>query len=132
MHTTTFKKYGNKKTTYNGRKYDSKFEAGVAVDLDLQVRAGLIAGYDCQFKVEIPVYNAAGRLVHTVSHKVDFRAHNQDGTFTLIEAKGFETADYLFRKKLLEKIWLPEHPDHEYRVVYQRRGGVRRKRGVLT
>lgn len=126
MHTTSFKKYGNKKTTYGGRKFDSKFEAGVAVDLDHQVRAGLIKAFDCQFKVEIPIYNAAGRLVHTVSHKVDFRAHNLDGSFSLIEAKGFETADYKFRRKLLEKIWLIEHPDHDYQVVYQSGRGRRR------
>lgn len=27
-------KYGAKRTEYNGRKYDSKFEAGVAEELD--------------------------------------------------------------------------------------------------
>jgi len=115
----TYKKYGNKKTNYNGRKYDSKFEAGGAVELDLLKRAGEIEDWEPQYKVEIEIYNAAGRKVHSVSHKVDFRVHELDGTFTLIEYKGFETQDYKFRRKLLEKIWLPEHPDHEYKVIYQ-------------
>ena len=32
-------KYGAKKTEYNGRKYDSKFEASVAADLDIRLKA---------------------------------------------------------------------------------------------
>lgn len=119
MFTTSYKKYGNKKTTVGDYKYDSKFEAGVAADLELQKRAGLILDFDRQYRVDIPIYNESGRIVHSVSHKVDFRAHNLDGSFTLIEAKGFETADYKFRRKLLEKIWLIEHKDHDYRVIYQ-------------
>lgn len=125
MFKQTYKKYGNKKTTFNGLKFDSKFEAGVAADLELKKKAGLILDYDCQYRVDIEIYNSAGRHVHTVSHKVDFRQHNLDGSFTLIEAKGFETADYLFRRKLLEKIWLIDHPDHDYHVIKQAKSAPR-------
>lgn len=122
MYKATCKKYGNKTTEFNGKKYDSKFEAGVSADLHIRKKVGEILDYETQYRVEIEIYNPVGRKVHSVYHKVDFRVHNLDGTFTLIEAKGFETQDYKFRRKLLEKIWLPEHPDHTYEVVYQSRG----------
>lgn len=122
MYKARYKKYGNKSTNYNGRKYHSKFEASGACDLDIMKLAGEILDWEPQFKVDIEIFNAAGRKVHNVSHKVDFRVTELDETFTLIEYKGFETQDYKFRRKLLEKIWLPEHPDHTYEVVYQKRG----------
>lgn len=121
-HVTYFKrnKYGAKRTLANdGIKRDSKFEAGVADDLLLRKKAGDIKDYDSQFKVIIPIFNEHGKKVHEVSHKVDFRIHHNDGSYELYEAKGIETFDYRFRKKLLEKIWLPEHLDHTYTVVKQ-------------
>ena len=120
MYRTRNKKYGNQKTTYNGHKYDSKFEAGVAKELELRKRAGDILDFDKQYRVDIEIFNSTGKKVHEVRHKVDFRIHELDGTFTLLEAKGFETQDYRFRRKLLEKIWLLDHPDHTYEVVYNR------------
>lgn len=124
---TSYKKYNNTKTEYNGFKYDSKFEAGVARDLDLRVRAGEIKDWDNQFKVECIPYDSNGDPVHKckVSHKVDFRVHELDGSFTLLEAKGFETADYKMRRKWLLNFWLPANPDHEYEVIYQGKKGWR-------
>lgn len=121
MYRTRYKKFGNAKTDYNGSTYDSKFEAGVAQDLDLQKKAGMIKDWERQYKVECIPYNCHGEPVYKlkVSHKVDFRVHENDGTYTLVEAKGFETADYKRRRKWLELFWLPEHPDHEYQVIYK-------------
>ena len=114
-------KYGAKKTEYNGRKYDSKFEATVASDLDIRLKAGEIKDWEPQFKVEMWAYNKFGDRVFSKSHKVDFRVHELDGSYTLLEAKGFETQDYRDRRKWLEKLWLPENPDHAYEVVRQRK-----------
>jgi len=121
----TYKKFGNTKTEYDGNKYDSKFEAGVAKTLDIRVRAGEISGWERQYKVECVPYNSHGEpvLECKVSHKVDFRVHNLDGSFTLLEAKGFETPDYVMRRKWLMKFWLPDHLDHDYEVVYQNKKG---------
>lgn len=113
-------KYGAKKTEANdGLKRDSKYEASVADELYMRKNTGDILDYDSQYKVIMPIYNEHGRKVHEVSHKVDFRIHNKDGSYELLEAKGAVTSDYLFRRKLLEKLWLPEHLDHTYRVVKQ-------------
>lgn len=127
MHKASYKKYGNTKTEYNGYKYDSKFEAGVARDLDIRLKAGEIKDWERQYKIECMPFNAHGDPVPKckVTHKVDFRVHNLDGSYTLLEAKGIETPDYRNRKKWLENFWLPAHPDHDYHVVYQNKKGWR-------
>lgn len=120
MYKTRKKKYGNKYQTYNGRRYDSKFEAGVACDLDIRKKAGEILDWEPQFKVEMWAYDSAGIPKLKKTHKVDFRIHELDGSFTLLEAKGYETQDYRDRRKWLCKLWLPDHPDHKYEIIYNR------------
>lgn len=117
--TQKYSKYRAKRTEYNGRTYDSKFEAGVAQQLDLRLRAGEIKDWEPQYKVEMVPYNKAGDPLPAlkVSHKIDFRVHNLDGSYTLLEAKGMELADWQRRRKWLESLWLPEHPDHDYQVI---------------
>ena len=109
------------KTEYNGYIYDSKFEASVASDLDMQLKEKSIVSWERQFLVEIMPYNKFGDVLPRlkVRHKIDFRVENPDGSFTLIEAKGFETTEWRRKRKWLEELWLPEHPDHEYLVVKQ-------------
>ncbi len=119
-------KYGAIKTEYNGYKYDSKFEASVALDLDLRLKAGEIKNWERQFRVEMWAYNCHGDRVMKVSHKVDFRVHEHDGSYTLLEAKGIETADYKMRRKWLELFWLPENLDHIYQVVKEKNTYKRR------
>lgn len=113
-------KYGAKRTeARDGVKRDSKYEASVADELYMRKQAGDILGYDSQYKIEAWACRSDGTPAFKVSHKVDFRIHNLDGSYTLCEAKGVETSDYLWRRKFLEFIWLPDHPDHTYRVVKQ-------------
>jgi len=112
-------KYGAKRTEYNGRKYDSKFEAGVAMGLEARLKAGEITAIEPQFKVEMWAYRENGLPAFKVSHKIDFRVTNKDGSYELIEAKGIETADYKMRRKFLEELWLPDHPDHIYTLIKQ-------------
>lgn len=115
----TFNKYGAKRTEFNGKIYDSKFEASVAQDLETRKRAGEIKDYDTQYKVEITAYRIHGEEGFKVSHKVDFRVHENDGSYTLTEAKGVETPDYKWRRRFLEELWLPDHKDYTYEVVKQ-------------
>lgn len=107
------------KTEYDGYKYDSKFEAGVAQDLDLRLKAGEIKEWERQYKVEMWACDEEGTRKLKKSHKIDFRVHEMDGSFTLLEAKGFETPDYKERRRWLEAFWLPFHLDHVYQVIYQ-------------
>jgi hypothetical protein len=112
-------KFGAKKTEFNGYKYDSKYEAGVAAELELRVTCKDIKAFDKQFKVEMWAYDQNGKKAMKVSHKVDFRIHHNDGTFELLEAKGAETSDYQMRRRWLETFWLPFHLDYTYTVVKQ-------------
>lgn len=122
-------KYGAKRTkSRDGVVRDSKFEASVADELDLRKRAGEILDYDSQYKVEIPVCRQDGAVAFTVKHKVDFRLHLKDGSYELLEAKGAVTTDYMWRRKFLELIWLPAHPDHTYTVIKQHVKSPRRTR----
>lgn len=119
-------KFGAKRTTFNGRQFDSKYEAGVARELEIRKAAGDIKDYETQFKIEAWAHLSDGTPAFKVSHKVDFRIHHNDGSYELLEAKGAETADYKTRRKFLEYLWLPDHKDHTYTVVKQSRGGWRR------
>lgn len=117
------KKVGNKfgavRTEFNGRKYDSKFEASVAEELELRKIGKDIKDYEPQYKVEMWAYREDGVKAFKVTHKVDFRIEHNDGSYELMEAKGVETPDYKMRRKFLEELWLPLHKDHTYTVVKQ-------------
>ena len=112
-------KYGARKTEFNGKRYDSKYEATIAQELDLRLKGGDILEVIPQFKIEATAYRSNGLPAFTVNHKVDFRIQLKDGSYELIEAKGMETSDYVWRRKFLEHIWLPDHPDYTYLVVKQ-------------
>lgn len=108
-------KYNAIRCFYNGYWYDSKFEAQCAMELDWRVKAGEITGWERQYHVDLK-NPATDELI--ITHKVDFRARLPDGSYELIEAKGFETRDYKLIKKMIEVLWLPSHLDHIY-IVYK-------------
>lgn len=114
-------KYGAKRQEFKGRHYDSKYEASVAQELDLRLMAKDILEVVPQFKIEAWAHRSDGSRAFLVKHKVDFRIQLKDGSYELIEAKGQETDDYKWRRKFLEHIWLPDHPDYTYTVVKQAR-----------
>lgn len=116
----TSNKYGAKKTEFKGKKYDSKFEADVAANLEIRKMGKDILDYEKQYKIEAWAYLPDGRKAFKVQHKVDFRIHHKDGSYELYEAKGVETDDYKWRRKFLEELWLPLHPDHIYTVIKQK------------
>lgn len=113
----TFNKYGAKRTEFNGKIYDSKFEANVAQDLETRKRAGDIKDYDTQFRLDVNIYNSNNEIVCTKRHKVDFRLHLNDGSYELLEAKGIINADYQWRRDIVVGIWLSEHKDYTYTVI---------------
>lgn len=112
-------KFGARRSEFMGIQYDSKFEASVAQELELRKKAGDILDWERQYKIEAWAYRKDGEKAFCVNHKVDFRVHHKDGSYELVEAKGVETADYRMRRRFLEQLWLPEHPDHTYTVIKQ-------------
>ena len=73
------------------------------------MRGGKLRNVERQWRVEL---RANGKLI--CNYYVDFRLEHLDGSFELVEIKGFETEVYRFKRRLLEALWLPEHPDHEF------------------
>ena len=69
----------------------------------------------CGIRSEICLRLGAAPTVLTT--RVDFRILHNDGSYELAETKGFETPDYKIKKRLIEVVWLPEHPDHSYLLV---------------
>lgn len=115
----TFTPFGAKKNTSNDKHHDSRFEASLADDLETRKRAGDIKDYEKQYRIIAQAFTADGELAFEVRHRVDFRVHLNDGSYELLEAKGRETIDYMWRRKCLETLWLPLHKDHTYRIVKQ-------------
>jgi hypothetical protein len=77
------------------------------------VKAKEIKAWDRQFPIQIR-NPKTGELLRR--HKVDFRVHENDGSFTLIETKGFETRDWRMIRDEIEVLFLPDHLDYRYQV----------------
>jgi hypothetical protein len=98
-------KYNNTKQLYNGNRYDSKKEATFAKQLDLRIKAGDIKGYQRQFPLELRVN---GYLI--CKWKIDFRIVHNDLSWEFTEVKGFETYDYIIKRKLFEALMDEMYP----------------------
>ena len=84
-------KYGNRKTEYAGRRFDSAHEAEVYKELELRVRAGELRGVVCQQAFLLP---------GGVKYVADFVTLNTDGTYSVIDAKSEATRrDKVYRVK---------------------------------
>lgn len=107
-------KYHSETSQVNGVTYQSKFEAAYAQELDLRVRAREIVSWERQIKCEIVIDG-----IKICTYWVDFLVHYPNGDKELVETKGFETDLWKIKRKLLEAVWLKEHPEYSYTVVKQ-------------
>lgn len=109
-------KYRNKKVTVNGITYDSKKEAQRHAILKMMERAGRIRELRRQVKyVLIPAQyepdeiSARGRtkrgklIERECSYVADF-VYEENGKTVVEDTKGFRTADYIIKRKLL--LWV--------------------------
>jgi hypothetical protein len=87
------------------------FEAGYCDELRLLVKAGEVAKYEIQHRVEIVV-----KGVKICNHYVDFLVFYPDGRAEFHEAKGYDTDVWKLKKKLTEALF----PDIAYKVIRQR------------
>lgn len=105
-------KFNAKQTEYGGVVYHSQKEADYAAELDLRQRAGQVEKWKRQVKISLDVNG-----FHICNYFVDFKAWLKVGKIQLIEVKGFEIEIFRLKRKLLEAVYLPEHPDEEYLIV---------------
>lgn len=90
-------KFNASRTEYAGKAYASKAEAEYAFGLDCRLKAGEIASWRPQVRIPLEVN---GSLVCTFV--VDFEVTHPSGAIEWVEVKGFETAAYKLKRKLLE------------------------------
>lgn len=89
-------KYHNVKVEYNNYIYDSGLEARKAYELDVLKKLGEIKSWERQVVEELCSYG-----VKICEYWVDFKVYHNDGTSEFIETKGYETAIYRLKKKML-------------------------------
>lgn len=93
-------KYGNKKTEYSGRLYDSKKEANRAAELDVLVRGGVVRNWQAQ-----PRFHFQYGGVKICSYVADFRVEYTDGTVDIEDVKGYKTDVYKLKKKMMKAFY---------------------------
>lgn len=96
----SYSKYGNKKTRYNGRVYDSKKEANRAMEIDLMIRSGDVKSVEVQPSFPIVVN---GKKICT--YKADFKITYSDGDVVIEDVKGMRTDVYKIKKRLVEALY---------------------------
>lgn len=92
-------KFGNVKTTRNGRKFDSIRESEVARDYETLKRAGTIRTIHYQPRIEL--LPRPNRIVYVA----DFLITWADGRREYIDVKGVETAVFKIKAKLFRHFY---------------------------
>lgn len=104
------------KQRFMGDIYHSKGEAGYAALLQEEKLAGLITGWDRQIKIDIMVNG-----YKITRYYMDFAVHFPDGSVELREYKGYETAEWKMKWRLLEatlnEVGERLYPGKEVRMV---------------
>lgn len=95
-------KYHSRKTVVDGITFDSAKEARRYRELQLMEKAGVISGLTRQQAFTlIPVQRIDGKVVErAVKYVADF-CYYQDGKYIVEDTKGFRTADYIIKRKLM-------------------------------
>lgn len=93
------RKYHNTKTQINGQKFDSQKEARRFVELQMLEKQGLIKDLQCQVKFELIPKQSGERACNYIA---DFVYKEASSGVTVVEdVKGFKTADYKIKRKLM-------------------------------
>lgn len=112
------------KQTFNGKIFDSKFEAGQAQELELRKRAKDIKDYETQ--VEFPLIVNGYKLGVYIA---DFVIEHNDGEKEILEAKGFVGREFPMKWKLVEALYGDEY---KLTIVWQGKGKrLRRPKKVI-
>jgi hypothetical protein len=92
-------KYRNTKTEVDGIKFDSKAEADRYRELKILLKAGEIGMLELQKEYEL---NPGG--THSVKYVADFVYTTKEGVKIVEDVKGFVTAVYRRKRRLMKKV----------------------------
>ncbi|MBI5573499.1 MAG: DUF1064 domain-containing protein [Elusimicrobia bacterium] len=119
---TQCNKWGSaKKTIFSGYRYDSKFEAGYAQELDLRQKAGEILKWEKQIKIPLVVNNYI-----VCNYYIDFIVYYPNGEIEYVETKGYATPLWRLKWKLFEALF-SEKPNVKLLVIKQKSNWTIRK-----
>lgn len=105
-------KYGNRRTEFRAKEYDSALEARVARDLRFRQLAGELI--DVKRQVTIPL-NAHGQ--HICNYRIDFVVIRKDGITEYVEAKGYPTPYWRLKWKLFAAQLALQEPLSKMRII---------------
>ena len=110
-------KLKNKKVTFEGINFDSIAECQRYQQLQLFERAKIITDLELQPVFELqPAFRHKGKAIRAIKYIADFR-YIEVGVGVVVEdTKGFSTADFLIKEKMLKY----RYPDIDFRLVKQR------------
>ncbi|RKY53754.1 MAG: hypothetical protein DRP93_06060 [Candidatus Neomarinimicrobiota bacterium] len=99
-------KYGNRKTTIDGYKFDSAAEAKHYTQLKMLLRAGKIQNLVLQpgFVLQ-EAFTLNGKRYQEIKYISDFKYIELDGTVVITDVKGKITPEYALKKKMFLKIY---------------------------
>ena len=91
-------KYGNVKTKYDGKVFDSKLEAACAAQLDALMKQGFVRSWAGQVR-----YDLGAKIVYVADFVVDYA----EGSRRVIDAKGLSLPIFRLKRRLFESLHGP-------------------------
>lgn len=107
-------KYNASKVRVDGILFDSQLEADYYSDLKLQLKMGTIRGF-CR-QPEFILQEGFGDI-RPITYRPDFIVFHNDGSYEIVDTKGFETQEF----KRTKKLFRAKFPRLELKVVKQDR-----------
>lgn len=92
--------YNIKKTVSHDKKYDSKFEANFGDNLELQLKAKEIRGFDIHQRIPLEVNG-----YKICDYYIDFVIYHNDETVEYVETKGYATDTWKLKWKLFTALY---------------------------
>lgn len=97
-----YRKYHNKKTMFDGIKFDSKKESQYYAILKVLEKAGKIRDLRLQVPfVLIETFRVGDRTYRKTKYIADFTYFDDKDKLHVIDVKGFRTKEYELKKKLM-------------------------------
>ena len=108
-------KYGNKKVTVDGIKFDSRWESQRYLYLKSLERAGTVK--DLELQVKFPIVINGEKICSYIADFRYKRQNQQDEWYDIVEdAKGVETPEFKLKKKLMKAV-------HGVEIYLSKKGG---------
>lgn len=95
-------KYHNKKVEFDGMTFDSIKEKNYYIKLKMMQNSGKISDLKLQVPfVLIETFKLEDKTYRQTKYIADFTYKDEQGKYHVVDTKGFETKEYLLKKKLM-------------------------------